>query len=168
MNEKLRFRRQFLLTRAPISPFAEWECVKIDEYYLYAHPDLEVTQVTDLKKSIVLIGDIYDSAEAEKKNVDIMKDILANANSLEGFVSWIKRYAGRYALLYKNNKDTVILQDALALREIYYCTKYNQIVCGSQPNLVAKFSNPEVMPTSDPDLLDFYRNHLKDSEWIGD
>ena len=62
--------------------------------------------------------------------------------------------------LYKSREEAVILHDARALREIYYCTKTNQIVCGSEPNLVAKFSNPETKLTSDPALLDFYRNHL--------
>ena len=168
MDENLRFRRQFLLTRTAINAPADWKCLTIDEYYLYAHPDLEVTRSADPKKSIVLIGNIYDFAEPEKGNADILKDILASANSIEGFVSRIKRYAGRYALLYKDDKDAFILPDALALREVYYCTKNNQIVCGSQPNLIAKFSNPEAKPSSDTDLLDFYRNYLKASEWIGD
>jgi len=168
MDERLRFRRQFLLTKSPITPLADWKCLKVDEHYLYVHPDLEVNRVGGPKKSIVLIGNIFDSAEPEKGNGDILKNILSNANGMEGFVSEIKQYAGRYALLYKSDKDALILQDALALREIYYCTKGNQIVCGSQPNLVVRFSNPEVKPTSDPDLLDFYRNHLKDSKWNPD
>jgi hypothetical protein len=142
--------------------------MKLDEYYLYTHPDIEVNRVADQKKSIVLIGNLFDSAEPEKENADIMNDILASANSKEGCIASIKRYAGNYALLYKSDKDAIILQDALGLRQICYCTKDNQIVCGSQPNLVVKFANPEIKPTSDPDLLDFYKNHLKDSRWVGD
>jgi len=168
MDAMLQFRRQFLLTIAPITPLADWKCSQIDQYYLYAHPDLEVNRVADSKKSIVLIGSLFDSAEPEKDNADIIHDILASANCWEEYVARIKRYAGNHALLYKDNKITVILHDALALREIYYCTKENQIVCGSQPNLVAKFANPEIKPTSDPDLLDFYKNHLKNSIRIGD
>ena len=87
---------------------------------------------------------------------------------MQCFISYIKRYAGTFALLFKDNNNTIILHDARALREIYYCTMPNQIVCGSQPNLITKFSNPEIQPTSNPDLLDFYKNHLWDSRWIGD
>jgi hypothetical protein len=169
MKRKLYYRRQFLLTKVPITLFPDWVCLQIDEYYLYAHPDLEVNRSADPQKSIIaVIGSIYDSAEPQKGNSDILKDITDCAHSLEGLVSWMKRYAGRYALLYKNEKDAVILSDAFGLREIYYCTKDNQIVCGSQPNLVAKFGNPEIKPTSNHKLLDFYRNHLKNSSWIGD
>jgi hypothetical protein len=168
MYKRLRFRRQFLLTSAPIAALAEWKCLKIDQYYLHAHPDLAVNRVADRKRTIVLIGDLFDSEEPEKGNTDILKDIFVSACSLEGFVSRIKRYAGCYALLFMDKKEALILHDARALREIYYCTKSNLIVCGSQPNLVAKFSNPEVKPTSDKDLLDFYREYLWDSRWIGD
>jgi hypothetical protein len=68
-------------------------------------------------------------------------------------------------LLYKNDKDTVIMHDALGGREIYYCTTNNQIVCGSQPNLLANFANPEIKRASEPDFLEFYKKHLKDSRW---
>lgn len=168
MRKKLQFRCQFILTKAPIAPFADWRCLNIDDYYLYAHPDLEVNREEDSKKTVLLIGNIYDSAEPEKRNEDILKDIINTVYSMEILFSVMKQYTGRYALLYKSNKEFVIMHDALGLREIYYCTRDNEVVCGSQPNLVAKFANPVIKPTSDFDLQDFYRNHLKNSCWIGD
>ncbi len=174
MYQKLQFRRQFLLTRAPIPPLADWKCLLIDQYYLYVHPDLEVNRVANPKKSIVLMGSLFDPDEPEKGNGEILKNIHDSANSMDSFFLQIKRYAGNYALLYKDDTDIVILHDALALREIYYCTNNNQIVCGSQPNLVAKFSYPEIRPRSDPDFLEFYSKHSKDlrwnpnCKWIGD
>ena len=168
MYEKLKFRRQFLLAKAPIAPPDGWTSLQIDESFLYAHPDLEVNRVVDKKKTIVLIGNLFDSEDPEKGNADILHDILANTSTMETLVLWIKQYAGSYALLYKDDKDAFIQHDALALREVYYCTKDNQIVCGSQPNLIAKFADPQIKPTSDPDLLDFYENHFKNSKWIGD
>lgn len=169
MDEYLKFRRQFLLARASIPSLAHWTCLRIANYYLYTHPDLDVSRTEDTMKSVVLIGSMFDADEPEKENADILKDIMANGNRVEDFVSGIKRYAGSYALLYRDNADFFIVQDALALREVYYCTLDNLIVCGSQPNLVAKFSNPEIRPTTDPDFLDYYRNHLKDPKWwIGD
>lgn len=166
--ERLLFRRQFLLTETPINQLEDWSCLEIDRYYLYAHPDLEVNQISDSEKSIVLIGELYDSDSPEKGNVDILRDILINAHGKEALIAGLKRYAGCYALLYTSGGEGVIVHDARALREIYYCKDSNQIVCGSQPNLVAKFSSPEVELSSNPMLLDFYKNHLDDSKWIGD
>lgn len=168
MHQSLQFRRQFLLTKAPIDQFDGWNCVKIDQYHLYAHPDLEINSIQDSETSIVLIGELYDADKPEKQNSDILKDILASAHNFESFVKSIRRYAGTFAFLFKDDKNFAILNDARALREIYYCLEDNLIVCGSQPNLVAKFSSPEVKTSSDPMLVDFYRNQLQDSRWIGD
>lgn len=163
--QNLQFRRQFLLSIAPIRPLTSWKCLQIDQYYLYSHPDLEVNRVTDSKKSMVLIGSLFDPVEPEKGNADILKDVLASANSMDSLFPQIKRYVGSYALFYKDDSHSVILHDALGLREIYYCTKNTQIVCGSQPNLIAKFANPNIGPTNDPDLLEFYSKHSKDLRW---
>jgi len=168
MYENLKFSRQFLLTRSAITPLADWKCLQINQYYLYAHPELEINQAADAKKGLVLIGSLFDSENPEKGNDNILLDILTSTNNLDEVVIWIKRYAGSYALLYQDDKDTFIQHDALGLREIYYCTKDNRVVCGSQPNIITEFADPEIKPTSDPDLLDFYENHLKNYSWIGD
>lgn len=165
MYQKLQFRRQFILTIAPITLIADWNCLQIDQYYLYAHPDLEVNHMVDSTKSIVLIGSLFDPAEPEKGNDGILKDVHASVSNMESLFSQIKRYAGSYVLFYKDDKHTVMLNDALALREVYYCTKKNQIVCGSQPNIVVKFANPEIRPRSDPEFLEFYSQNTKDLKW---
>jgi hypothetical protein len=163
--QQLRFRRQFLLAKAPITPLPYWQCLQMGEYYLYAHPDIEVQLLMDARKSMVLIGSIFDPAVPEKGSADILKDVGADVSNVEGLFTRIKRYVGRYALLYKDQKNAVILHDALGLREIYYCTKDHGVVCGSQPNLLVEFANPEIGRTRDPDLLEFYTRHLKDSRW---
>ena len=79
MYQKLQFRRQFLLTEAEIIKLTDWNCLRIDQYYLYVHSDLEVNEVRDSAKTIVLLGDLYDSEEPEKNNLEILKDILVNS-----------------------------------------------------------------------------------------
>jgi hypothetical protein len=163
--QHLRFRRQFLLSRTAVPLSDEWKCLQIDQYYLYSHPDLEVHRVTGLNKTIVLIGSIFDSATPAKRNSEILNDIFANTNSLDHFYCWIKRYAGIYALLYKDADETILLHDALALREIYYCTEQNRVICGSQPNLLVKYAKPEIGPRRDPDFLEYYAKHSTNSKW---
>jgi len=168
MKKNLEFRRQFILGKATISQLNDWKYLEIGVYHLYAHPDLEVSQARSAKKTAVLIGSMFDAAAPEKENADIIEDVLLNTNNPEECFLWISRYAGCYALLCKDGENTFILHDARGLREIYYSTKENDIVCGSQPNLIAKFANPKLGPSSDLDLLDFYENHLWDSRWVGD
>ncbi len=165
MNENLHFRRQFLLSKAPVPALAKWKCLKIDNYYLYAHPDLELTLSKDQKKSIALIGSLYDPTGPEKENAEILSDISANVATPETLFAGLKRYVGIYAVFYSDGSNAVMLHDALALREIYYCTKDNQIVCGSQPNLIVKFADPELRPTTDREFMEFFANHSKNSRW---
>ena len=165
MYQRLKFRRQFLLTVAPIEASADWNCSKIDQYYLYAHPDLEVTAVDDLKRSIVLVGSIFDPTQPEKENPDILKDIHDSIKNPEQLFLRIKQFAGSYALLYKDDENTIILQDALALREVYYCTDGNRVVCGSQPNLIAQYADPATPARNDPEFLEYYTKHTINSRW---
>lgn len=168
MYQNLIYRRQFLLTRVPITLYANWNCLQIYNHYLYTHPDLEINFIDDQQKFIALIGSIFDPDKPEDGNDDILKTIYEGTISIEDLFKRIKRYAGSYALIYKDDKNYIIFHDALGLREIYYSTQENHVMCGSQPNFVAKFSNPQIRPTRDPALLDFYRNHLKNYSWIGD
>jgi hypothetical protein len=167
-SKELRWRRQFLLARGPIKFLRDWKDLKIGSFYLYAHPDLEINSVSDSNKTVVLIGYLFDPVEVERNNSEILAHIVSHSQSFEEFVMNIKPYAGRYVFLYRDNDRCTVLQDALALREVYYCTKNNLIVCGSQPNLIAQFAVPEIGVTSDLEIQDFYRNHFRNSKWIGD
>lgn len=171
MDQKLQFRRQFLLTRRPVVDLADWQVLEMGDYYLYVHPDLQVHALSDSKKCLVLIGNLYDPTTPEKANREILEDIFERAESLETCITSVKRYAGSYVLAYKDGKGAAVLTDPLAWRELYYCTRENQVVCGSQPNILAAFANPKLASTSDPDFVEFCKNQFKgpwDSKWIGD
>ena len=174
MYHNLHFRRQFLLSRVQIAVLDDWNLFQIGRYFLYAHPDLEVNQFAGQSKSLVLIGSIFNPTEPEKGNADILKAIFKNSHGIKGLFSWLKQYAGIFALVYMDDKETIILHDALALREIYYCTMENEIICGSQPNLLVKFARPEIKPRSEPDFIEYFtKNSIKTRwnpyrRWIGD
>lgn len=136
--------------------------------YIHAHPDLEMQSVRDENSQIILLGSIFDAEYPEKRNIEIIQDIIVRTESLNDLFMNLKRYSGNYALLYQSNKNTIILQDALSLREIYYCTSENKIICGSQPNLIAAFASPPIYKTKNHEILDFYNNHIMNNSWIGD
>lgn len=165
---RLLYRRQFLITQAPIKVYDDWTCTQVDQFFIYSHPDLEIIRLGTPNVTIALLGQIYDYEEPGKGNAEILEDIVNGANGTEQLVARMKRYSGCYALFIKHFDKAIILHDARGLREIYYCMDANQIVCGSQPNLVADFSLPKIVPTNDDDLLDFYNNYLWDSRWVGD
>jgi hypothetical protein len=169
MSDHLLFRRQFLVTRTSIVPPGPWKHLELDRYQLYTHPDLLVNTVADAKRTLVLLGEIMDPRKPEFSNAAILAEILEHARTLEEMILWLKQYAGGYVLLYRDENQCVAIPDALALREVYYCTSPDNVaVCGSQPGILVKYSSPELRETTDPITLRFYRHEYEDRTWVGD
>lgn len=172
MYDNLHFRRQFLLSRTPIAELADWQFFPIAEYYLYAHPDLEVTFARDARKTLILLGCLFDPERHQLKNQGIVQHLLESTKKFPELRQALKTYPGRYALFCVYDDGLYIMQDALSLREVYYCRSANRVICGSQPNLLAKYAHPLIPKTTDPDILDFVHNHMPKVRngrlWVGD
>lgn len=170
----LLYRRQFLLTNIQFPFPLDWNYFKAGQYHLYAHPDLDINQFEDEKRDIIILGNIYDHSGPSKTNQDILHDIAFSTDSFNSVIHYIKKYSGRYALFYKDDEYEAFIPDALALREIYYCLVPNRVVCGSQPNLIAEFSDPKLDLSKEGPVIDFYNAHIKNGrwdpacQWIGD
>jgi hypothetical protein len=172
MNRRLVYRRQFLLTRQQVRELADWNQVQMDDYYLYAHPDLEVTRKERKGGLVLLIGYIFDPRHPAQTNEENVRDILSRANDFAELINALKPYTGRYAMIYRNETSCFILHDAYGVREIYYCTQKNRVICGSQPNLVSEYSEPRLQTTNDEKILRFYKYEMKPVRlgrlWVGD
>ena len=169
MNKNLSWRRQFFVARAPIEQFSHWKHLIIGPYHLYGHPDLEVNSISGSGRTIVLAGYLFDPVNIEKNNLTILEQIVGNSQTFEDAILRIKGYPGRFVFIYKDSARCALVQDALALREVSYCTDTNLVVCGSQPNLLARFANPEIRVTDDPDIQNFYRRDFaKRKALVGD
>ncbi len=114
------------------------------------------------------MGYIFDASEPAKQNRDILTDIQAHSNSLNELVAWLKQYAGQYVIIFNTQEQSIIIQDARSLREVYYCTKPNLVLCGSQPNLIARYGTPTLAVNDDPVAVRFYRSEMRNSHWVGD
>ena len=167
-HEVLRFRRQFLVAAAPITPPAGWHCARVGRFWLYSHPDLHVGHVEERGRAIALIGDVYDAAEPDKGNLDILADALARSGDDRTFLAWTKRYTGTWAFLLVSERGSLLVHDARALREVYYTQTENRIVCGSQPHLVAQYASPPIERSVDPEVVEYFSRELWDSRWVGD
>ena len=172
MYDLLHFRRQFLLSNGLIDELQSWQHRQVGDVHLFAHPDLEITIEVGSSASVLLLGYIFDPVHPEKSNEDIVSDILSRVASLEELLVAIKPYAGRYALLYQDDHAFTILHDPLGIREIYYCTQPNRVICGSQPNLMDAFSDPKLGVTKNKGILHFYKHDMKlvrsGRLWVGD
>jgi hypothetical protein len=170
---KLRYRRQFLLCREPVPSLKDWTgCFLRDGLYLYVHPDLDCIVNENEQAKICLLGYLIDPKHIERGNAEILSDILAETKSFTSLLEKIKAYTGQFVFLYLDGQTLTAVHDALALREIYYCTSYNRVICGSQPNLLKEYSDPPLCITANNDILHFYAHDLQMQRegrlWVGD
>lgn len=172
MDHLLHYRRQFLVANKEIDELQDWQHRKIDNVHLFAHPDLEITEIGIPIATVLLLGYLFDPFHPAKTNLDIISDIISRVNRFEDLITVIKDYAGRYAIIYKDKTSFTIVHDPLGLREIYYCTQPNKVICGSQPNLLDAFSEPKLGVTKNRDILEFYNHDMKlvrsGRLWVGD
>ena len=171
--DKLRYRRQFLLCREVIPSLAHWNFLSIkDGLCLYSHPDLDITVKESQQLKLILLGYIFNPAHHGESNEAILADILQKSDTFHSFLDAIKGCVGQYVFIYLNNEAIHVIHDALALREIYYCTSINRAICGSQPNLVSEFAEPPLGFSDDKAIQGFYAHDLKNMRsgrfWIGD
>jgi len=171
MTSNLRFRRQFLLSNEIVEELRSWQCRELDGIYLYAHPDLCITAVENDHASIVMLGSIFDPAHPERTNQDIVSSFGLRVFALGQLIQTIKPYVGRYVIVYKDETDFSIIHDPLGLREVYYCTKINKVIAGSQPNLLDEFSEPRLGITKDIEVLRFCQKDINAVRsgrlWVG-
>jgi len=172
-EQRLRHRRQFLLSREIIPSLSHWNrrCLS-NCYHLYSHPDLSVSYREQDGVGIVLLGYIFDSINYGKTDEEIVEDILKRSRTFESFLEAIKPYSGRYIFLYLIQETFYVMHDPLGLREIYYCTSMNRIICGSQPNLIRQYSNPNIDVSQNHRICRFFEYDRKKVRsgrfWIGD
>ena len=169
----LLYRRQFIFSRSQLSLPKFWKYLNIKAlFHLYVHPDLNLSIATFNGRSIILLGYILDYENEHKTDQKIIEDIIEDINSFDSLIKKIKRYTGQYVLIYFDENEFKIFHDPLGLREIYYCNTNNRIICGSQPNIIIKFSEPEILPTKNCKKQKFYKEDMKKVRdgrlWVGD
>jgi hypothetical protein len=172
MPSSLYYRRQFLLANETIEDLPRWQHQQVGDTHLYVHPDLELTEKDGPSALLRLMGHIFDPADAGRTNRGILSDISLKVYSFQDLIVALKPYTGCYAILYRDDDTAAILNDPLGVREIYYCTQPNRVICASQPNLIDAFSEPKLGVTRDRSILDFYANDMKHVRsgrlWVGD
>jgi hypothetical protein len=155
-KERLRFRRQYIMTNKRINcPFSH-QVFSLDEhYFLYTHIDLLVSEINENGVRLILLGDILDCKSPEKGNSDILKDILTS--DYNKFLDRTSGYAGRFVLIHIYKGIINLMHDATACRKIYYFSG-NGFACASQPHLLARVVGE--VKTTNPEKLKFYKSSI--------
>lgn len=158
------FRKQFLLTSKDISSFDGFDTIKIGTYYLHHHIDLRVSTVKTKDIEVYLLGSLYSWEHPALKDSEILNSI--SGSNLNDFLVEISQFYGEYVIIYKDQKEFVLFNDACAQNEIYYDKNFEAF--GTQPKIINAAIPHE--PHSNIDAINYYEsNHFKKKRlFVGD
>ena len=154
--DKIKYFRRHQFTLGPeYINYEGWKKYTVTErYYLSAHPDLTVLQVSHENKSITLLGYFIDPYQYELSQEDILESILQRANSIADIINSFEIMSGRFVVIVALQGHIYVFNDACGLKQVVYCSdKENRTWCATQAvSLAEKLGFP-----LDKEVLD-YRN----------
>jgi hypothetical protein len=139
-TDKLLFRRQFILAPGPASNLTSWQQTKIGgQFWLQAHPDLEMLQLTKNGLELTLLGYLIDPHNPDLSNRELLEKLFKAIRQPADVFGNTENYGGRWVLILHHGGETVVLNDPTGLRQIHFTdTTIPQIFCASQPSIIAE------------------------------
>lgn len=146
------FRKQFILTKEDSFGF-DFNQTKLGEYNLFYHEETSFSECKDEQQTLILLGNIYSYQNPNWSNQEIVNNLFL-LNAKEDLFKALSSYCGEYIILYKNQEDFILFNDASAQLEIYYDSNFNHF--GSQPKILENVVDCKLH--SNPDALGFYNS----------
>ena len=134
----LRFRRQFLLTDAPLpTPPASLQETGLGSWHLYRHPDLPLTVLYgETGPQLALLGFVLDPDRPEATDHDILARLAAGGLDPETLAQGLHGLSGRFVLLVFGAQGLCVFHDPCGLRTVYYRQNDGHLAIGSSPPIL--------------------------------
>jgi len=147
--------------------FDGWTRMIIGKFFLYCHPELNISYIKMDGKEIYVLGYILDPFNPKYTNILILTEIIQSSESFDDVLTCIDKYSGRWVLIWKDKAGIKIMNDACGTRQIYFYMDKNKVWCGSQPSIIAYELGLETNLT--PDIQEFINSseYKKECAWIG-
>lgn len=163
------FRRQFAMgnigpEKLPKTFIEEKIC---ENYYIFHHKDLNLTRINRNDIDVILLGYLIDPNNFGANNNEILENIIENISSFDSLCKKTLSLGGRWAIIYKDEKDFNILTDPSGLRQV--CYSQEEKIVGSNPSIINYIKNHDLRNEEDFRTYmnsKFYR--INEMEWYGD
>lgn len=170
IDNSLLYRRQYFFGSNFIEKFPNWNKKEIGyNTFLTFHPDLEFASAKKNNIELFLLGFFFDPNNPNFTNLEILKNILLHNTNFKDIIKATYTLAGRWALIYSDDKNKFVFNDPAGLRQIFYSTYNNSVWCAAQPHILAKELNCDL--DDDPDIQEYINSKLYllwERSWIGD
>jgi hypothetical protein len=136
-----KYRRQFILSENELSGYGAWNHGKINNaYFVYTHPDLNFSQVSDENNQVELslMGYLIDPTNPDDSDLQILENILAAAGaSFEKVIEATFPLGGRWILIFSSREGVKMFSDPCGLRTVYFTNnEAKEFMAASQPGII--------------------------------
>ncbi|WP_439481800.1 hypothetical protein [Cyclobacterium plantarum] len=151
------FYNQFILTKsrsfAPNWSDESWNKENIGDFFLFCHPELNLTKKETKKSSIFLLGYVHDWEFPEQSNERIIAGLDIDVSIID-LIYQLSKFSGDFVIIYQTDGEIFLFNDACGQKEVYYDVNYQNF--GSQPKLLAEVV--DLVPYEDEDSINFFKS----------
>ncbi len=170
IDDSLLYRRQYFFGSNFIEKFPNWNKKEIGyNTFLTFHPDLEFASAKKNNIELFLLGFFFDPNNPNFTNLEILKNILLHNTNFKDIIKATYTLAGRWALIYSDDKNKFVFNDPAGLRQIFYSMYNDSVWCAAQPHTLANELNCDL--DDDPNIQEYINSKLyllEERSWIGD
>lgn len=159
---------QYFITNNTTIKVDGFNKVNCKDFFIYSHKNLSVTLAENKNCNLAILGFIINPFQPNLSNLDITKHI-TNLGSKNEILSYLEKCSGRFVLLINLNKDTFVVNDFMAQRQVYYYFKDHFTYLSSNEkllldtlNLTPEISNKKQNLSNDPVFLNIQEHWFLD------
>lgn len=165
MSTQLRFSKQFLLSSTPVlNPFLDnWiKTTLSSNYFFYAHPKLNVTQIIREHQQYIAMGDFLDPVHVNACNEDVIQRFADECDSFADLELALNSLSGRWALIATINGCSRVYHDAAGQKSVFYHTSVtgDRFIC-THPSLL----NSLEIVVKDTELQNEFESFTHSGSW---
>jgi len=113
--------RQFILGPKFVNSLENWQKINIaNNYFLTAHPSLDVNSVKHDNFSLTMLGFVLDYENPKDNNIEILFKLIKKIKIKDVIFDLTKKFCGRYIFIFSDYKGAWIFNDTTGLRQIVY------------------------------------------------
>ena len=163
------YRNQYYITNLKLTDPSELKSISFNDLNIYFHPSLKMSLAKKDSREIILLGYIINPFEPQETNDDIVKNLTDRCGSTEPLLKELQSLSGRFVLLYKNESDFIALNDASALKQLYYGFIDEDIILTSSPRMFLDFYGGDLeISDTKKDFINLKEYELNDHAWFCD
>ena len=137
---KLIFRRQFIFSPKQLPDFDTWKKTELHKYFLYVHPDCEMSFMASSHGFCAAVGYILSPDFPQKTTKAILSEMF-KLKTIDEIIAALYLLSGRFVLIFGIEGNVFLFNDACGHRTLYYTNNKTGLYAASQPLLLVRSAN---------------------------